>query len=203
MSVVVCDTAGKTQMVTKGAVEEMLDCCAWARAGRQGRAPDRGSAPPGAGQADGLNAQGMRVIAVAQKSNPAPVGQFSAADECDMVLIGFLAFLDPPKQTAPAAIEALHKLRRTGQGADRRQRKSDQGHLRPGGPARRAHPAGQRHRHHERRGAGRPGRESVGVCQAVPGPESPHRPAAAGERPLRGLHGGTASTMRPPCVAPT
>src|SRR5699024_1370740 len=59
-------------------------------------------------QADRLNAQGMRVIAVAQKSNPAPVGQFSAADECDMVLIGFLAFLDPPKQTAPAAIEALH-----------------------------------------------------------------------------------------------
>ena len=33
MSVVVCDTAGKTQMVTKGAVEEMLDCCAWAERG--------------------------------------------------------------------------------------------------------------------------------------------------------------------------
>ena len=45
---------------------------------------------------------------MAQKSNPAPVGQFSAADEQEMVLIGFLAFLDPPKKTAPAAIRALH-----------------------------------------------------------------------------------------------
>ena len=108
MSVVVCDTAGKTQMVTKGAVEEMLDCCAWAE--REGRAVPLTEEVRRQVlvQADRLNAQGMRVIAVAQKSNPAPVGQFSAADECDMVLIGFLAFLDPPKQTAPAAIEALH-----------------------------------------------------------------------------------------------
>ena len=42
------------------------------------------------------------------QSNPAPVGQFSAADEREMVLIGFLAFLDPPKETAAAAIRALH-----------------------------------------------------------------------------------------------
>ena len=108
MSVVVCDTAGKTQMVTKGAVEEMLDCCAWAERGGKAVPLTKEVRRQVLAQADGLNAQGMRVIAVAQKSNPAPVGQFSAADECDMVLIGFLAFLDPPKQTAPAAIEALH-----------------------------------------------------------------------------------------------
>ena len=54
-----------------------------------------------------LNENGMRVIAVAQKTNPAPVGQFSVADESDMVLIGFLAFLDPPKETTKAAIQAL------------------------------------------------------------------------------------------------
>ena len=108
MSVVVCDKAGKTQMVTKGAVEEMLDCCAWAE--RDGRALPLTGALRGQvlAQADRLNAEGMRVIAVAQKNDPAPVGQFSAADERDMVLIGFLAFLDPPKPTAPAAIEALH-----------------------------------------------------------------------------------------------
>ena len=58
-------------------------------------------------RAGSLNAKGMRVIAVAQKSNPAPVGQFSAADERDMVLMGFLAFLDPPKETAAAAVAAL------------------------------------------------------------------------------------------------
>ena len=51
--------------------------------------------------------KGMRVIAVAQKTNPAPVGQFSVADEADMVLIGFLAFLDPPKETTRAAVRAL------------------------------------------------------------------------------------------------
>ena len=108
MSVVVCDTAGKTQMVTKGAGGGNAGLLRLGRAGRQGRALTEEVRSQVLAQADGLNAQGMRVIAVAQKSNPAPVGQFSAADECDMVLIGFLAFLDPPKQTAPAAIEALH-----------------------------------------------------------------------------------------------
>ena len=108
MSVVVCDTAGKTQMVTKGAVEEMLSCCAWAERDGQPLPLTDDLRRQVLAQADRLNAQGMRVIAVAQKSNPAPVGQFSTADECDMVLIGFLAFLDPPKATAAAAVEALH-----------------------------------------------------------------------------------------------
>ena len=108
MSVVVCDRAGKTQMVTKGAVEEMLDCCAWAERGGRALPLTEQVRRQALTQADRLNAEGMRVIAVAQKSNPAPVGQFSAADECEMVLIGFLAFLDPPKASAPDAIRALH-----------------------------------------------------------------------------------------------
>ena len=108
MSVVVCDRAGKTQMVTKGAVEEMLDCCAWAERGGEALPLTDQVRRQALAQADRLNAEGMRVIAVAQKSNPAPVGQFSAADECEMVLIGFLAFLDPPKASAPDAIRALH-----------------------------------------------------------------------------------------------
>ena len=108
MSVVVSDPTGKTQMVTKGAVEEMLDCCAWAEQGGRVLPLTPELRRSVLAQADSLNAQGMRVIAVAQKSNPAPVGQFSAADEQEMVLIGFLAFLDPPKKTAPAAIRALH-----------------------------------------------------------------------------------------------
>ena len=108
MSVVVSDPTGKTQMVTKGAVEEMLDCCAWAEQGGRVLPLTPELRRSVLAQADSLNARGMRVIAVAQKSNPAPVGQFSAADEQEMVLIGFLAFLDPPKKTAPAAIRALH-----------------------------------------------------------------------------------------------
>ena len=53
-------------------------------------------------QVAGLNAEGLRVIAVAQKTNPRCVGEFGIADECDMVLMGFLAFLDPPKASAAA-----------------------------------------------------------------------------------------------------
>ncbi len=48
---------------------------------------------------DELNDKGFRVLAIAQKSNPSPVGAFGVKDECDMVLIGYLAFLDPPKES--------------------------------------------------------------------------------------------------------
>ena len=54
-----------------------------------------------------LNEDGMRVLAVAQKNNPSAEGVFSVQDESNMVLIGYLAFLDPPKETTKAAIEAL------------------------------------------------------------------------------------------------
>lgn len=108
MSVVVADKNGKTQMITKGAVEEMLRVCAFAEY--------EGKVEPLTDQmrnkiltkVEELNESGMRVIAVAQKTNPSPEGAFSVADEADMVLIGYLAFLDPPKETAAAAIKALH-----------------------------------------------------------------------------------------------
>jgi len=108
MSVVVIDRNGKTQLITKGAVEEMLKCCTFAEY--------NGSVEPITDdirsyvltKSNELNARGMRVIAVAHKTNPAPVDQFSVADESDMVLLGFLAFLDPPKETTSAAIKALN-----------------------------------------------------------------------------------------------
>jgi Mg2+-importing ATPase len=56
-----------------------------------------------------LNNDGMRVLAVAQKNNPAPAGAFSVNDESGMTLMGYLAFLDPPKETASAAIRALNE----------------------------------------------------------------------------------------------
>ena len=56
---------------------------------------------------DDLNEKGLRVIALAQKSNPSPAGAFGVKDECDMVLIGYLAFLDPPKESTANAIRAL------------------------------------------------------------------------------------------------
>lgn len=107
MSVVVQDRDGKTQLVTKGAVEEMLKCCAWAECGGEVRPLTDEVRRLVLARSDELNEKGMRVIAVAQKTSPAPIGQFSVADESDMVLIGFLAFLDPPKETTRAAIQAL------------------------------------------------------------------------------------------------
>lgn len=54
-----------------------------------------------------MNEDGLRVIGVAQKTNPSVVGEFSTADESEMVLIGYLAFLDPPKETTKQALKAL------------------------------------------------------------------------------------------------
>lgn len=109
LSVVVRDEAGKTQLVSKGAVEEMLACCAFAESGGQVLALTDEVRGRVLAKAAELNKKGMRVIAVAHKTGPAPAGSFSAVDEADMVLLGFLAFLDPPKETARSAIAALRE----------------------------------------------------------------------------------------------
>jgi len=105
MSVVVAN--GKTQLITKGAVEEMLSICS--------HAEYNGNVEPMTDEikqeilstVSNYNNEGMRVLGIAQKSNPSPVGAFSAADESDMVLMGYLAFLDPPKKSTADAIRTL------------------------------------------------------------------------------------------------
>ena len=107
LSVVVADAQGKTQMVTKGAAEEMLEICSFVEVdGTAQPLTDEKLAQIRKQVAD-LNAEGLRVIAVAQKTNPRTVGEFGIADECDMVLMGFLAFLDPPKASAASAVATL------------------------------------------------------------------------------------------------
>jgi len=107
LSTVVSDKTGKTQMVTKGAVEEMLSICSYAE--YQGKVePLTEEIKTNILQTvDRLNEDGMRVIAVAQKTNPSPVGAFGVKDEHNMVLIGYLAFLDPPKESVQEAIKVL------------------------------------------------------------------------------------------------
>ena len=112
MSVVVTDNKpdGKTRLITKGAIEEMLAIC--------DRVEYEGKIIPITddlrrelvGRATQYNDDGLRVVGVAQKRyvhTEAPKA-FSVKDERDMVLTGFLAFLDPPKETARAAITALN-----------------------------------------------------------------------------------------------
>jgi Mg2+-importing ATPase len=107
MSVVVTDKSGKAQMITKGAVEEMLSVCSHAEYGGKVARLTAELKKEVLKTVDKYNNDGFRVIAVAQKTNPSPVGAFSVADESDMVLIGYLAFLDPPKHDAAQAIQAL------------------------------------------------------------------------------------------------
>ena len=107
MSVVVADTSGKTSMITKGAVEEMLSVCDWVELNGETVTLTEEIRLFVVEKVDKLNRDGLRVLAVAQKNNPSPVGSFSVADESEMVLIGYLAFLDPPKESAGMAIHAL------------------------------------------------------------------------------------------------
>ncbi|HHU61907.1 MAG TPA: magnesium-translocating P-type ATPase [Natronincola sp.] len=107
MSVVVEDKTGKTQMVTKGAVEEMLSICSFVEYEGKVESLTQEIINDISKTVGRLNDDGMRVIAVAQKTNPSPVGEFSVADETEMVLIGYLAFLDPPKETTADAIKGL------------------------------------------------------------------------------------------------
>lgn len=107
LSVVVSDAQGKTQMVTKGAAEEMLEICSFVEIDGIAQPLTDEKLAQIRKQIAGLNAEGLRVIAVAQKTNPRCVGEFGIADECDMVLMGFLAFLDPPKASAAGAVATL------------------------------------------------------------------------------------------------
>lgn len=107
LSVVVEDKTGKTQLITKGAIEEMLDVSNYVDYdGSTHELTDERREFVRKQVAD-LNKKGLRVLGVAQKTNPPPVDEFSVKDESNMVLIGFLAFLDPPKESTKEAIEAL------------------------------------------------------------------------------------------------
>lgn len=109
MSVVIEDNSGKTQMITKGAVEEMLEISSYVDYKGKVIALTEELKGTILKTVDELNEDGLRVIAVAQKTNPSVVGEFSIKDESEMVLIGYLAFLDPPKETTKDALEALKK----------------------------------------------------------------------------------------------
>lgn len=107
LTTVVQNWDGKTQMVTKGAVEEMLSICSFAECDGKVRPMTKELKSRILATVDDLNEKGFRVLAIAQKSNPSPAGAFGVTDECDMVLMGYLAFLDPPKESTADAIKAL------------------------------------------------------------------------------------------------
>ncbi len=107
MSVVVTDQQGETQIITKGAVEEMLSVCTNVQFHGITQVLTAELRKEVLKVVDRFNDDGMRVIAVAQKKSNLKPGAFLIADESEMTLIGYLAFLDPPKISTPKALKAL------------------------------------------------------------------------------------------------
>ena len=109
LSVIVSDGA-KVQIITKGAVEEILSICSLI--------DYQGTVSPITNEiksnikkiSKGLNKEGLRVIAVCQRNvDPRQDNTFDVSYEKGMVLLGFIGFLDPPKESAKQAIESLNK----------------------------------------------------------------------------------------------
>ena len=109
MSVIVEDTSGTNTLICKGAVEEVMGLCI--NAEMDGKVTAMTAADIAAGQAivHGLNAKGFRVIALACKEMPGAPDEpvYTVKDESALTLLGFLAFLDPPKATAGDALKLL------------------------------------------------------------------------------------------------
>ena len=108
MSVVVRHGEGDELLVCKGAVEEMLSICAYAKVGEEILpVTDEMRADIKAMTRD-LNEDGLRVLVVAVKHQPPAGRAYGVADESGLTAVGCLAFLDPPKDSAATAIAALH-----------------------------------------------------------------------------------------------
>ena len=108
LSVIVSD-GKKKQLITKGAVEEILNICTMVD--YKGKVSDitKEIKQNILKMTKDLNKQGLRVVAVAQKNDIEGIKNFSVTDESKMVLMGFIGFLDPPKESAKDAIARLNR----------------------------------------------------------------------------------------------
>ncbi len=107
MSVVVAREGAHHELVCKGAVEEILGCCSSAYADGAVHPLDDAARAAALAVVQGMNAEGLRVVAVASREFPQRAGPYTVADETALTLAGFLCFLDPPKESAAAALAAL------------------------------------------------------------------------------------------------
>ena len=108
LSVVVSD-GEKKQLITKGAVEEILSICSMVDYKANVTPITKAIKEKIKNISKELNKQGFRVIAVAQKNDIKEISKFDITSEKNMVLMGFIGFLDPPKESAKSSIEKLNK----------------------------------------------------------------------------------------------
>ena len=109
MSVVVDRNRDVHELICKGAAEEIIAACTHVRDEDRVVPLDAGCTATAFDVVRELNEDGLRVVAVAYRDFPPRTGPFTVADESELVLAGFVAFLDPPKESAAPALEALRK----------------------------------------------------------------------------------------------
>ena len=109
MSVVVNEREDHNELICKGAVEEIFAVSTRVRLSENVTPLDDDLKARIRDVVYRFNDDGLRVIAVAYKETSPVQGAYGVKDECDLVLLGFIAFLDPPKESAEPAIRALNE----------------------------------------------------------------------------------------------
>ncbi len=107
MSVVVEEESKRDLLICKGALEEIFIVCDQVEIDGVRTPLDEAMRKGLKGIPEDLNGEGLRVIAVAYKEMPTEHPAYSVKDECNLVLLGYLAFLDPPKETTKEAVALL------------------------------------------------------------------------------------------------
>ncbi|NOT17620.1 MAG: magnesium-translocating P-type ATPase [Sulfuriferula sp.] len=107
MSVVVSARDDHHELICKGAIEEILNICTHVQQGDEQHSITPAILADIAQLTTKMNSDGLRVVAVAVKATPTTQDNYSLADETELTLIGFIAFLDPPKESTAPALAAL------------------------------------------------------------------------------------------------
>ena len=107
LSVIITD-GNRKRMITKGAVEEILNICTTVEYNGEILPIKKDIKDNVKKISKSLNEQGLRVVAVCKKDDIGEATHFTVSDEKNMTLIGFIGFLDPPKETAKESIEKLN-----------------------------------------------------------------------------------------------
>jgi Mg2+-importing ATPase len=107
LTVVLDRDDGKHVLICKGAIEEVYAVCTRYEIDGEVGQLDPGHLETAKQESAALNADGFRVIVVAYRELDAGKDVYSVADESDLTLLGYIAFLDPPKESAGPAIAAL------------------------------------------------------------------------------------------------
>ncbi len=105
---IVVSNGQDTKIITKGAVEEILNISTSIEKNGENFQITKEIKENIRKKVKALNEEGLRVLAICKKTDIANIKNFSVQDEKNMTLIGFVGFLDPPKESARESIEKLN-----------------------------------------------------------------------------------------------